>query len=490
MTESPPILHSLVPSARCVPLPNPMPTNRQGKIYADLPHRYFSSVDALKAYVIELKRLGVNVLLLLPHFLPSFSEYVVKDYERPCPLFGTWEVFADFMKFTADLGIDRMIDIPFNHADWQAEHLQRDWFVKKGGAGIEAGADDCDADGRRVRINWGAFILDNGNRDLQDYWLHKVIFPHIEKYHVNAIRIDAAWGLDAGGLTRIVGETKRRYPHVWFLAENLGMDKLINLARSGIDAGADRFFNNFYWYGGGWSIPIDIYRFWKQGGAKPSCTLFSSHDVITPALKALATEQAGELGELNDKALVREIMDRRRLRSLLDLAPTSRARVLHRMHLDFLLAALASTDTMFVAGSELGLLERVNVLTSIPGDFATGVPSTLPEFMRLTLAGKAALPMLASEGVLIPFGAWQRAEQGIKGFVRRTGGQHLVVAVNTDLDRGAVLPVPQKIRQAAHLVEVGAAGLRHFRGADLPITPEIPPGTGIVLYSTPEGTQC
>ena len=79
-------------------------------------------------YFDELKKLGVNVLLILPHFKPSFSPYVVADYEQPCSLFGSWEQFTEFTAFVESLGIDRMIDIPFNHADWNCAHLQREWY--------------------------------------------------------------------------------------------------------------------------------------------------------------------------------------------------------------------------------------------------------------------------------------------------------------------------------------------------------------------------
>lgn len=219
------------PCSNAVLRPNrPIEARSQGKVYADVPLNFFADIDSLKNYVGELKSLGVNVLLILPHFLPGLSAYVVRDYEQPCPLFDTWESFADFMLYVKDLGMDRMIDIPFNHADWQVENLKRNWFKKHTQKGIEAGADDEDADGNRVRVNWGAFELDNANPEMQNYWLEKVIFPHIENLHINAIRIDAAWGLDKKGLKHIVSETRKRFGHVWFLAENLGMARLINTA--------------------------------------------------------------------------------------------------------------------------------------------------------------------------------------------------------------------------------------------------------------------
>jgi glycosidase len=289
---------------------NPLtPDYSNQKIYADVPLRFFNNIDDLKKYVLELKNIGVNVLLILPHFKPSLSPYVVKNYEQPCELFGDWKNFAEFMKFVENLGMDRMIDIPFNHADWQADNLKREWFKDYENDGIEAGADDVDADNNRVRINWGAFILDNSLAELQNYWLEKVIFPHIEKYHVNSIRIDAAWGLDPNGLKRIISATKKRYPHVWFLAENLGMAPLIELAESGIEAGADRFFNNMYWYSGGLYIPADIYKLYKRSNALPTCSIFSSHDTLMPAMKALAKIRSDEVKGLNDKAIVRKFVE-------------------------------------------------------------------------------------------------------------------------------------------------------------------------------------
>ncbi len=62
----------------------PLARQCSGKIYADVPLNFFENIDALKNYVITLKEMGVNTLLILPHFLASFSAYVVKNYEIPC----------------------------------------------------------------------------------------------------------------------------------------------------------------------------------------------------------------------------------------------------------------------------------------------------------------------------------------------------------------------------------------------------------------------
>ncbi len=463
-----------------------LPPERQGRIYADVPHRYFASTHDLQAYVGTLRQLGVNVLLLMPHFLPSFSEYVVKDYEQPCQLFGSWEKFAAFMQFVEAQGLDRMIDIPFNHADWQAEHLHREWFVEHATHGKEAGADDVDADGNRIRVNWGAFILDNANPELISYWLEKVIYPHVGHYHINAIRIDAAWGLDPNGLARLVQETKARYPHVWFLAENLGMDKLINLARSGIAAGAERYFHNMYWYSGGRAIPSDIYRFRKQSGGKPTCAIFASHDTLMPAMKALAMVQADRLGALSDKALHRQVIERDGLTSLTQLSADERARVVRLMELEFVLAAFLSTDLMFVAGAERGLLAKVDVLTSGPEHFAKGIDSDLPATMAGVLQMKAADPLFCTEGVVLPFGEWGRGKTGCRGYVRTSGQRHLVAAVNTDATKPAFFRLPKRVRQAKRLFEMTPAGRR----GPLPTTlgPELAlgPGQAAILFTQEE----
>ena len=425
--------------------------NDNQKIYADVPLSFFSNLAELKDYVVKLKEMGVNVLLILPHFKPSLSPYVVKNYEQPCELFGDWKTFSEFMEFVEDLGMDRMIDIPFNHADWQAENLKREWFKDYKNDGIEAGADDVDADNNRVRINWGAFILDNSLEELQNYWLEKVIFPHIEKYHVNSIRIDAAWGLDSDGLKRIISETKRRYPHVWFLAENLGMAPLIELAESGIAAGADRFFNNMYWYTGGLYIPADIYKLYKRSNGVPTCSIFSSHDTLMPAMKALAKIRSEEVKGLNDKAIVRKFVEYENIRLLQHLETEKVNEIFKIMELEFALTALMSTDLMFAAGSEKGLFERIDVLESNPENFAKGVDSDFPTFMKDILRIKKSSADFNREGTLIPFGQWKPDKFGCKGFVKSfAAGSHALVCVNNSKFDQVELHIPRRMQNAFH----------------------------------------
>lgn len=426
-----------------------VPANKTGKIYADVPLNYFNDVEELKSYVKELKQLGVNTLLILPHFKPSFSPYVVADYEQPCSLFGTWEAFADFMKYVESLGMDRMIDIPFNHADWGAAHLKREWYKNYQNNGIEAGADDEDADGNRIRVNWGAFILDNSIKELQDYWLEKVIYPHIEERHINAIRIDAAWGLDSEGLKRIVQETKKRYPNVWFLTENLGMAPLIKLAESGIAAGADRFFNNMYWYNGGIYVPTDVYKLYKRSNGVPTATIFSSHDTLMPAMKNYSRLRANDIKGMNNKAIVRQFVQYDNIHSVKQFDEYTRKEVIAQMKLDFALSALMSTDLMFVAGSEKALFESNNVCGSTPEDFAKGVESDLPNFMQDILNIKRSAEVFNCEGTIIPFGSWRTDQVGIRGYVKTTRtGKHTFVAVNNS-DDPIEVKLPKRIRKAS-----------------------------------------
>lgn len=422
--------------------------DKRGKVYADVPLNYFNNIDELKNYVKELKQLGVNTLLILPHFKPSFSPYVVADYEQPCDLFGTWEKFTEFMLFVEELGMDRMIDIPFNHADWGAAHLKREWYKNYQNNGIEAGADDEDADGNRIHVNWGAFILDNSIKELQDYWLEKVIYPHLQERHVNAIRIDAAWGLDEQGLKRIVQETKKRFPNVWFLTENLGMAKLIKLAKSGIEAGADRFFNNMYWYNGGIYIPTDIYVLYKRSNGVPTSTIFSSHDTLMPAMKAYSRLRSNDIKGMNNKAIVRQFVQYDNIHSVQQFDEYTRNEVIAQMKLDFALSALMSTDMMFVAGSERALFESNNVCGSTPEDFAKGVESDLPNFMQDVLNIKRSAEVFNKEGVVVPFGLWKLDQAGVRGYVKTcANGQQAFVAVNNS-DDPIEVKMPKRIRKA------------------------------------------
>ncbi|NCB38256.1 MAG: hypothetical protein EOM80_05740 [Erysipelotrichia bacterium] len=448
--NSPSIFFNPLPAHQKISPAHFLPQSQHGKVYADVPLNFFNTVDALKSYVNELKNLGVNVLLILPHFLPDFSAYVVKDYEKPCPLFATWQNFADFMLYVKELGMDRMIDIPFNHASWQAENLKRQWFKNYEHNGIEAGADDEDADGNRVRINWGAYILNNADHELQNYWLERVIYPHVEKMHVNAIRIDAAWGLDPEGLKRIVKETRQRCEHVWFLAENLGMSKLIKLAESGIAAGADRFFNNIYWYSGGLYIPTDIYTLYKRSKALPTCTIYSSHDTLMPAMKSYARLRSNEIKGLNDKAIVRKFVEYEKLNSLNMIEPEVRKATVEMMKQDFALAALMSSDVMFAAGSEKGIFERIDVLKSGPAEFARGIDSDLPAFMKIILQIKFSDRLFNREGTVIPFGEWKADKRGIRGYVKSTPeGQHALIAVNNSSSETKTLRLPKRMLKSS-----------------------------------------
>lgn len=456
---------------------------RRGKIYVDLPHRYFDDLEGMKTYVKQVSEMGANVLLILPHFLPSFSEYVVKSYEKPCALFGSWKAFGEFMKYVESLGMDRMIDIPFNHADWQAENLQREWYQNHWENGIEAGADDTDADGNRVRINWGAFTLDNGNPDLLRYWLEKVIFPHAAKYHVSSIRIDAAWGLDRQGLATIVRETKAKYPKIWFLAENLGMQPLIKLAESGLEAGAERYFNNFYWYTGGRYIPSDMYCLTKRSGGKPTCTLYSSHDVLMPAMRALSWLRVQELGTLNDKALHRKVVEWERINNLAQLPMEQRDDVIRLMKLDFMLAAFLSTDLMWVAGSERCLLERVDVLRSGSVQFFRGINSDLPAFMTAMLRAKASDEIFNTEGTVIPLGEWGRGTTGVRGYVRKVGDRLCLVAVNIDLEASHECPLPKRLKASKNVNEITTLGWAKGLGTMLPPELVLAPGQGVILFT-------
>ena len=436
-----------LPASSTTPL-QPISVEKIGKVYADVPLNYFNNVEELKNYVKELKQIGVNTLLILPHFKPSLSPYVVADYEQPCSLFGTWEVFTDFMKFVENLGMDRMIDIPFNHADWCAVHLKREWYKNYQSNGIEAGADDEDADGNKIRVNWGAFILDNSNKELQDYWLEKVIYPHIEERHVNAIRIDAAWGLDSNGLKRIVQETKKRYPNVWFLTENLGMAPLIKLAESGISAGADRFFNNMYWYNGGIYVPTDVYKLYKRSNGVPTATIYSSHDTLMPAMKNYSRLRANDIKGMNNKAIVRQFVQYDNIHSVKQFDNYTTGEVIAQMKLDFALSALMSTDLMFVAGSEKALFEANNVCSSIPEDFTKGVESDLPNFMQDILNIKRSEEIFNCEGTIVPFGFWKIDQVGIRGYVKTTKERkHAFVAVNNS-DDPIEIKLPKRIRKA------------------------------------------
>lgn len=458
-----------------------LPASRQGKVYLDLPHRYFASLPDLHAYLAAARDMGANVALLLPHFTPSFSEYVVADYEQPAPLWGTWDRFAETMAFIEGLGMDRMIDVPLNHADWQATHLDRSWYQEPDTGGVEAGADDFDADWNRVRINWGAYVLDNANRDLTRYWLDRVLLPHVERLGVNAVRIDAAWALDEAGLTTLLQETRARAPRTWFVAENLGMAPLLELARAGLAAGSDRFFNNFYWHEGGHYVPRDMETLRRGTGGLPTCTLWSSHDVLMPAMRALGRLQPDIFQYMNDRGIHREICERWGVTSLAQVSERERVQVLRLMRLGYLLTAFVSSDVMWVAGSERALLQRVDVCRTGPADFALGVEDGFAAFLGRINAWRRRLALANTEGLVVPLGSWGRGATGVRGFLRRSEEGLLLVLANEDLDRPVAVDLPATVRRAPTAWCLADDGLATGTGTDLPSTLTLAPGEALVV---------
>ena len=202
-----------------------------------------------------------------------------------------------------------------------------------------------------------------------------------------------------------------------------------------------------YWYSGGLYIPTDIYTLYKRSKGLPTCTIFSSHDTLMPAMKAYSRHRSEDIRGLNDKAVVRKFVEYENIRSLQQLSDSDRAAVIGHMKLDFALAALMSSDVMFAAGSEDALFERIDVLRSGPAEFSRGIESDLPEFMRNILQIKASEPVFNVEGTVIPFGCWKPDLNGIRGYVKSTPDrQHVLVAVNNS-DKPLSCRIPKRMQQ-------------------------------------------
>jgi hypothetical protein len=124
-----------------------------------------------------------------------------------------------------------------------------------------------------------------------------------------------------------------------------------------------------------------------------------------------------------------------------------------------------SSDVMFAAGSEKGLFERIDVCNSGPENFAAGISSDLPEFMRDLLKIKQSDLVFNQEGTVIPFGCWKPDQTGLKGYVKTCkDGRQALVCVNTDADQALSLRLPKRIRTADNLTILNAEGSHNIAG--------------------------
>lgn len=461
--------------------PIPKPRGKvDTKIYLDLPYRYFADLDSLKSYLNAIEKMGINVLLILPHFQYSHSEYVVKDYQTPTQFFGTWEAFADFMKFLKDKKWDTMIDIPFNHCDKDVKGIKASLFKKdEEGEKKEAGAMDWDTEGNEIFIGWGAYVLDNSKAELIDFWVNKVIQPHVEQYHVDAVRIDAAWGLPDKGIKRLIANSKKLVPAPWFLAENLGMDQLYTLAKTAIKAGADRFFNNFFWYDGGLTIPKDMQKLQQKSGGLKTCTIWANHDVIKPAMKAFILLKAHEFEGKNMEYIVHHIVENWNIRSIKQLSDWEIKAILTVAKQEYFIEALVSTDIMLEAGAEQLLFMRTDVMRTGPEDFKKGIETDLPDFIGFVNQLKKTFQILHNEGTILPFGQWKLGTRGVKGYLKKWNNSLAIVAVNNDLynDQSSYpLSFPTRITDYKKIKVIAGDKLLTFKTNQLPKQISLNPG--------------
>ena len=132
---------------------------------------------------------------------------------------------------------------------------------------------------------------------------------------------------------------------------------------------------------------------------------------------------------MNDKAVVRKFVEWDKISTIQQMSIPEQNKIITLMKLDFALAALMSSDVMFAAGSEKALFKRIDVCQSNSGDFAAGIDSDLPDFMKDILKIKSSDECFNCEGVVLPFGEWK--DRGLKGYVKTIDDKiNIMVAVN------------------------------------------------------------
>ncbi len=146
--------------------------------------RSFSSTGAFKSLerrLPELKELGVTVLWLMPiHPVGELnrkgklgSPYSVQDYYAVNPEFGTLDDFKSLVKATHDHGMKIIIDLVANHTAWDSKLVMEhpDWFTTNAeGAIVSPNADWSDVAG----LNYKHHELRKYMIEMMKHWVRDI----------------------------------------------------------------------------------------------------------------------------------------------------------------------------------------------------------------------------------------------------------------------------------------------------------------------------
>jgi starch synthase (maltosyl-transferring) len=305
-----------------------------------------------------------------PFHYPGFSGslYAVKDYHRLNPLFlpETWPPARDDLDHLRRLvaeaearGLRLMMDLVINHTAKDsllaAEHP--DWFLRDEKGEIKSPSAIDPADARRVTV-WGDLAeVDNhgapGREELWAFW-EQLVATYTE-IGFAGFRCDAAYQVPAELWRRVIDRARGITPDCLFFAETLGC-RLEEIEALGA-AGFDLIASSSKW----WDLadPWCLEQREQFRALAPSVSFPESHDT-----DRLAAETGG----------LRHVQVQR-----------------------YLFAAVFSAGILMPVGYEYGFRKRLNVVTTMPGDWEEA-RFDITAVIRRVNDLKRSMPILGAEG--------------------------------------------------------------------------------------------
>ena len=167
-------------------------------------------IGKIEDWTEHIQQLGANAVYLSPLFDSDSHGYDTRDYCRIDPRLGTNEDFAQVCRTLHDHGIRVVLDGVFNHVGrgfWAFRDVQekkwaspyKDWFY------IDFGGNSNYNDGfwyEGWEGHYELVKLNLQNSAMADYLLNCIRF-WVEQFDIDGLRLDVAYCLDKGFLTRL-----------------------------------------------------------------------------------------------------------------------------------------------------------------------------------------------------------------------------------------------------------------------------------------------
>lgn len=403
-------------------------------------------------HLARASEMGFNWLFVNPLQLPgkSGSLYAIADYFDFNPLFIDQksekkpnEQVKEMIQAAEKSGLQVMVDLVINHcaADSKLLKSHPQWFAWEAkGQVVHPSADQ---DGKKV-IWQDLAKFDHQNTEDKE-GLYQFFFKAVKflaDLGFKGLRCDAAYQIPKNWWERLIGETKRRYPDILFVAETLGCS--LDQTRETAAAGFDYIFNSSKW----WNLesPWLMEHYARTRETAPSIAFPESHDTVR-----LCEEFDGNIAGLKQR---------------------------------YLFAALFSAGVMMPIGFEFGFRQKLHVVKTRPADWEKtdiDLTSFITKVNKIKAEGTffhedAATRIMNHNNPRVLF-IW-------KGATSRTKDESLVI-LNKDIENYQHFEVQNLhyyLRSKTPLADVSP---EYSNGTlSTPFSRDLLPGQGIVLVTS------